>query len=63
MAISGVAAVSIHAASSQSTQSSNAHKQGGRHPQTLTDIDSAGSSMASPPSPTGKIGSRIDITA
>jgi hypothetical protein len=63
MAISGASAVNFHAASSQSTQSLNAHKQGGRHPQTLTDIDAAGSSMASPPSPTGKIGSRIDITA
>ena len=63
MAISGISAASFHAASSQSTQSSAPHKQGGRHPQTLTDIDSAGSSMASPPSPTGKIGSRINITA
>jgi hypothetical protein len=62
MAISGIAAAGFHAGGAQSTQSA-AHKQGGRHANSLTDIDSAGSSMASPPSTTGKIGSKIDIRA
>lgn len=61
MAISGIA--NFHAASSQSTSPLNAHKQGARHSASLTDIDSAGSSMASPPSPTGKIGGKVDIRA
>ena len=64
MAISGISAASFHtAASTPSSLSSPAHKHGGRHANSLTDIDSTGSSMASTPSTTGKIGSKINITA
>jgi hypothetical protein len=63
MAISAISAGSFHAVSTQSTQSSAVHKHGGRHANSMTDIDSAGSSVASPPSPTGKIGSKIDLRA
>ena len=61
MAISGVASAGSHATSQQSAQSVTAHKHGARH--SLTDIDSSGSSVASTPSVTGKIGSKVNITA
>jgi hypothetical protein len=38
-------------------------KQVQQLPQTLSNVDQAGSSVAGAPSITGKIGSRIDITA
>ncbi len=63
MAISGMSSASIYAASQQAMLSLSQHKHGGRHGSSLTDIDAAGSSVASAPSQTGKIGSKIDITA
>ncbi len=63
MAISGISAASFHAAASTPSSPSTAHKHGGRHTNSLTDINSTGSSMASAPSTTGKIGSKINITA
>jgi hypothetical protein len=63
MAISGMSSASFHASSQQAMQSLSHHKSGGRHGQSLTDIDAAGSSVGSAPSKTGKTGSKIDITA
>jgi hypothetical protein len=59
MAISGLA--SLHAATQQAVQSLAQHRRGGHH--SLADADAAGSSVASTPSKTGKIGSKVDITA
>jgi hypothetical protein len=39
------------------------HKHAGHHSRSLSDIDLQGSSLATAPSATGKIGSKIDITA
>jgi hypothetical protein len=61
MAISGMSG--FHALSQQAVQSLSHHKSGGRHGQSLSDVDATGSSLASAPSKTGKIGSKIDITA
>jgi hypothetical protein len=61
MAISGTSG--FHASSQQAVQSLSHHKSGGRHGQSLSDVDATGSSLASAPSRTGKIGSKIDITA
>jgi hypothetical protein len=61
MAISGMSG--FHASSQQAVQSLSHHKSGGRHGQSLSDVDATGSSLASAPSKTGKIGSKIDITA
>lgn len=61
MAISAMSG--FHALSQQALQSLLQHKQGGHHGRSLTDVDAAGSSVASAPSKTGKIGSKIDISA
>ena len=61
MAMSGLAASGFHAMSQQSVQSATTHKHPSRH--SLTDIDATGSSVASTPSATGKIGSKVNITA
>jgi hypothetical protein len=63
MAISAMSSPSFHASSHQAMQSLSHHKQGGRHGHSLTDVDATGSSVASAPSKTGKIGSKIDLTA
>jgi hypothetical protein len=63
MAISGMSLAGFHASSQQAVQSLSHHKYGGHHGRSLTDIDAAGSSVASAPSKTGKIGSKIDISA
>ena len=44
-------------------QSLSHHKNSGHHGRSLSDIDAAGSSVGSAPSKTGKIGSKIDISA
>ena len=59
MAISGIA--SLHAAAQQAVPSLSQYRRGGHH--SLADVDAAGSSVASAPSKTGKIGSKVDITA
>jgi hypothetical protein len=59
MAISGMSG--FHASSQQALQSLSQHKHGGHHGHSLT--DAASSRIASAPSKTGKIGSKIDISA
>jgi hypothetical protein len=61
MAISGMS--SAGASSQQAMQSLSHHKNSGHHGRSLSDIDAAGSSLASAPSKTGKTGSKIDISA
>jgi hypothetical protein len=62
MAMSAIASAGFHAASHQ-TQSVSQHKHGGHRASSLSDIDAAGSSMASAPSATGKTASKLDVTA
>ena len=61
MAISGMSSAGSHAPSQQAVLSLSHQKHGSHHGRSLTDIDAAGSSVASAPSKTGKIGSKIDI--
>jgi len=63
MAISGMSSAGFHASSQQALQSLSHHKYGGHHGHSLTDVDAASSSVASAPSKTGKVGSKIDVTA
>jgi hypothetical protein len=63
MAISGMFSAGSHASIQQAVQSLSHPKHGGHHGRSLTDVDAAGSSVASAPSQTGKIGSKIDTTA
>jgi hypothetical protein len=63
MAISGMSSAGFHAASQQAVLSLSPQKHGGHHGRSLTDVDAAGSSVASAPSQTGKTGSKIDIAA
>jgi hypothetical protein len=62
MAISGIAA-GMQTTGQQPLQSVGHHKHGGNHSTSLSDIDAQGSSVASPPSATGKIGNKINLTA
>ena len=50
----------FHALGQQAAQLLSHHKRGGH---SLTDVDAASSSAAAAPSKTGKIGSKIDISA
>jgi hypothetical protein len=61
MSITGVSAASA-LTSGQQTQQLGQHKHG-RHHASLTDIDAQSSSGASSPSSTGKIGSRVNLSA
>jgi hypothetical protein len=61
MAIFGMSG--FHASNQQALQLLTQHKHGGHRGHSLTDIDAASSSVASAPSKTGKIGSKIDISA
>ncbi len=62
MAISGVSAAGIYASSNpQPTQSISQHKHGGQH--SISDVDGQGSSVATAPSSSGKVGSKVNITA
>jgi hypothetical protein len=63
MAMSAISPASSHAAAQQIIASLAPHKHGGHRSHSLADIDANGSSAASPSSATGKIGSKIDITA
>ena len=63
MAISGMSSAGFHAANQQAVMSLSHQKHGGHHGRSLTDVDAAGSSLASAPSRTGKTGSKIDIAA
>jgi hypothetical protein len=61
MAVSAMSLASLHAATQQAVQLLSHHKRGGRH--SLADVDAAGSSVASAPTKTGKIASKVDISA
>jgi len=64
MAIFGMSSASFHASGPQAVQSLSHHnKQGAHHSHSLSDGDATSSSVASAPSRTGKIGSKIDVTA
>ena len=63
MAISGMSLAGLHTSSQQALQSLSHHKYGGHHGHSLTDVDATSSSVASAPSKTGKIGSKLDVTA
>ena len=63
MAISGMSLAGFHASSQQAVQSLSHHKHGGHHGYSISDVDATSSSVASAPSKTGKIGSKIDIAA
>ncbi len=61
MAISGISAAGPP--SLQAAQLPGQHKHGGHHARSLSDIDAQGSSVASAPSSTGKVGSMVNMTA
>lgn len=62
MTISSVSPSSTYGIGQRPLQPVTQHKQGSRPP-SLSDIDAQGSSVASAPSPTGKIASKVDVTA
>jgi hypothetical protein len=61
--MSAISSAGFHAASQQAVPSLSQHKHGGRHGASISDLDATSSSVASAPSKTGKVGSKIDITA
>jgi hypothetical protein len=63
MAISGVSTAAPPPTSHQAAHALGHHKGGGHHSSSLTDIDVQGSSVATPPSSTGNVGSKLDVTA
>jgi len=63
MAISGVTPGSINATGQPPLTSISQHKHGRHNSTSLSDIDAQGSSVATTPSSTGKVGSKINITA
>ncbi|MGB6540326.1 MAG: hypothetical protein WBF03_05535 [Xanthobacteraceae bacterium] len=63
MAISGVSTAAPPPSSHQAAHALGHHKRGGHHSSSLTDIDVQGSSVATAPSSTGKVGSKLDVTA
>lgn len=63
MAISGISPGGIYATNQQPLSSLSQHKQNTHHSTSLSDIDVQGSSVGSPPSSTGKLGSKVDFTA
>jgi hypothetical protein len=60
MAISGMFSAGSHASIQQAVQLLSHHKRGS-HP--LADVDATSASVASPPNKTGKLGSKVDISA
>ena len=62
MAVSGITPGSIYATNSQPLQSITQHKQNTHQTISMSDIDAQGSSVASAPSSTGKVGSKVDFT-
>jgi hypothetical protein len=63
MDISGISAASSHAASQQGMQSLAPHKHGGHRSHSISDLDAQSSSVTSAPSSTGKVGSKVNVTA
>jgi hypothetical protein len=63
MAVSGLAAANLQAASQQLSPSSNHHRHhGGVHGPSISDVDAQSSSAASSGASTGRPGSKVDIT-
>jgi hypothetical protein len=68
VALSGIASVGFLASSQSAVQSLTQHKHGGHRPPSISDVaamrsEVMGSSVASAPSSTGKIGSKLDVSA
>jgi hypothetical protein len=64
MAVSGVSlGASAHVGSQHAASISGHHRQSAQRAPSMTDIDAQGSSVASAPTSTGKIGSKVNITA
>lgn len=61
MAIAAMSA-GIQTTSQQSMQTVGQHKHGG-HRTPVSDVDAQGSSVATPASSTGKVGSKFDVRA
>jgi hypothetical protein len=55
-------ASAFHAAT-HVTQSLSQHRQSGQRNASISDVDAVGSSVASPPSATGKTGSKLNVVA
>ena len=62
MSTSTVNSASLSATAQRPLQSVGHHKHG-HHSHSLSDIDAQGSSIASAPSSSGKIGSKVNVTA
>jgi hypothetical protein len=62
MASSAILSAAV-SASLQSPNSLGPYKHSGHHSRPLTDIDAQGSSVAAAPSSSGKVGSKLDVTA
>ena len=68
MALFGIASVGFHASSQSAVQLPLLHKHGGHRSPSISDVDAMRSdamrsSVASAPSPTGKVGSKLDVSA
>jgi len=63
MGIGGISSAGFHAASQQAMQTLSPHKASAQRFHSNTDIDTMGSSVATSASATGKIGSKVDISA
>jgi len=61
MAVSGISTAAAYAATQQPLQSVGPHKHG-RHAPSISDVDAQSSSIATAPSATGKVGSKVDIS-
>jgi hypothetical protein len=62
MALSAIASAGSHA-TSHNAQSVSQHKHGGHRFQSMSDLDSTSSSVASAPSASGKTGGKLNVTA
>jgi len=63
MALSAISSHSTSQASgAQSSQAAGHHRHGGHHAKSISDTDAQSSSVASAPSSTGRIGSKLDVT-
>jgi hypothetical protein len=62
MTIAAIASSGFHAAAQQ-TQSLSQHRQGGHRSASISDVDTVGSSVAAPPSATGKTGAKLNVVA
>jgi hypothetical protein len=64
MSVAGISgAAGAHTANHQTAHAPSVRPNNGRQTPSMTDIDAQGSSVASAPSSTGKIGSKVDIVA